>query len=567
MRTLSVPRASSPAPNTAARIVELLEDTVAPLVPCVPGGYNVPLLNSLRGSKLSPVVAKTETGAGFIADGIAWETGKIALAVGISGPGATNFATPMACAAHERNSVLFVTCNVPASLMGRRAVQDGSDLGLTSVARMTSALSALSATADNPAKALRAVRTALRVAHARRMPVHVDIALDALTAPAAAEEGRFAPSPFGGSVDSDALMEAARRLDLARRPVLLVGRGGRALGTALVALAETLQAPVLTTPSAKGVFPESHPLSAGVYSFAHGPLAHHAITVCDALLVIGSGLGEFASRNYSETFHEKMLIHVDDDQAEFGRNFSPTVAVRADAVQFVNSLLTLYEGRSKRRSWHAGPTGTLTAVGNRRPVAAGCLHPDTALEVVASTLPGDARVIVDIGSASALAIHHLRINPPQRLYLPLGYACVGHAISAAVGVRAASSAPTLVIAGDAAFMSGTELHTAVEQGLGGLVYVILNNGGNWMVESGIRAQFGPHHQIESGMFKQPIDIARMARGMGAQARVVRSVPELHKALRVGFDASQPFVIDLRVSRVPPPMADRIDFLKKAHANT
>jgi acetolactate synthase-1/2/3 large subunit len=448
--------------------------------------------------------------------------------------------------------------------MGRRAVQDGSDLGLCSTTRLTAGITALSVAADGPVKAMSAVRHALRIAKARRMPVHVSIALDALTSPATALPAPIDCIDRGMAVDSGAVLEAVARINRCTRPAILVGRGVRPAGPELVQLAEILHCPVLTTPTAKGEFPESHPLSAGVYSFAHGRLAHQAIRTCDLLIAIGCGLGEFASRNWDPCFQDKVLIHVDDDPAEFGRNFTPAVAVLGDAATAIRSLAAALGTRLRiRRHWPRQLVSVQSVASNPTSYKRGVVDPAAAFRVVQRLLPGDARVLADIGSVSALAVHHLRINAPQRFYLPLGYACVGHAVAAAVGVRAASGKQTVVCAGDAAFLSNTELHTAVEMRLGGLVYVIANNAGNWMVESGLRQQFGRHHRIESGMFRAPANIAAIARGMGARATIARTLPELEAAFRAGLDAREPTVIDLRTQCVPPPMLDRVQFLTKA----
>jgi acetolactate synthase I/II/III large subunit len=565
LSAMTVPAFAQQLPLAAAAI-RCAEPALAPYAPHVPGAYNIPLLAGLRGTSIRPILCKTETGAGFIACGVAWETGRTALALSITGPGLTNFLTPLACAKHERHPILLLSGEVPSSAMGRRAVQDGSDLGSMCAARVTEQVTALSVAADGPVKALQAVSDGVRVAHARRMPVHVNISLDALTTPVEARAGVILTTCVC-SIDAGAIADAIRLAQRARRPAILIGRGARNVGSEIVALAEALGAAVLSTPSSKGIFPETHPLSAGAYSYGHRPLAHKVMQACDYLLVIASGLGEFASRNWWDGLSRKVLVRVDDDPVEISRNFLPAVPILGDAAAAVRALATEAQrlGRSGTR-WFAPLAESVDQHRTPRGSARGGVEPASAFSVLQQNLPRDGRVVVDIGTASALAVHYLTIERPQRFYLPIAYACVGHALAASVGVRVASGASTVVVAGDAAFLANSELHTAVEEKLGSLVYVILNNHGNYTVEYGVRAQFGAGHGIPCGAFRRRLQVAAIARAMGAQSVVARSADELGHALRAGLDAHDPFVIDLRMARVPPPMLDRVEFLRGAHAN-
>ncbi|HEV3192371.1 MAG TPA: thiamine pyrophosphate-dependent enzyme, partial [Polyangiaceae bacterium] len=271
--------------------------------------------------------------------------------------------------------------------------------------------------------------------------------------------------------------------------------------------------------------------------------------------------------NWGSHFRDKVLIHIDDDPSEFGRNFTPTVAVLGDSAAAMRALVSALDRRHRTRRHWPRHLRSVEPVMRNGPRKRGLVDPAAAFRLIQRLLPSDARVVVDIGSSSALAVHHLRINAPQRFYLPLGYACVGHAIAAAVGVRASSGKQTVVLAGDAAFLTSAEVHTAVELKLGGLVYVVLNNGGNWMVASGVRQQFGRKHGIECGMFRARADIAAIARGMGARGIVVRTLDELQSALRAGLDAREPLVIDVQAQCAAPPMQERVEFLKKARGRS
>jgi acetolactate synthase-1/2/3 large subunit len=130
---------------------------------------------------------------------------------------------------------------------------------------------------------------------------------------------------------------------------LLVGRGARDAGVEILELAERLGAPVATTCGGKGIFPEQHPLSVGVFSFGGGPLGRAVMTSgVDVLLAIGTGLGEFATMNYSDALKPEIaLIHVDRDPAVFGRTYA-SLPVCGDARSVCRSLLAALPVTEKR---------------------------------------------------------------------------------------------------------------------------------------------------------------------------------------------------------------------------
>src|SRR5207302_662783 len=125
-------------------------------------------------------------------------------------------------------------------------------------------------------------------------------------------------------LDADLIRESADALRTAERPLLFVGAGTRwDDGPAQVrALAERLQLPVMTSPKAKGVFPEDHPLSLGVFGFGSHPSTSDYLTGgIDVLLAVGTGLGEVATGGWSPLLAPtKDFIHVDIEARQIGRS-------------------------------------------------------------------------------------------------------------------------------------------------------------------------------------------------------------------------------------------------------
>ena len=559
--------------NVADFFVELLLREGVSHVFTVPGGTALPLMHALsKTSEIRTVVCKDELGASFMADGYAWSSGKPGVIVTIGGPGATNATTGLCCSNAQGNPIVLVSGEVTTHSMGRRAAQDGSALGIdvTAISRPATALSTSVASASD---AVTGLEEAFRRAMHQRKPVHISIPLDVQRALLPDSVGRrsralcpdvCAMSPAG--VQRAALLLAQPGIKVA----FLLGRGASDARKEVLLLAERLGAPVATTCSAKGLFPERHPLALGVFSFGGGPLGRAVLTSdLDVLVAIGTGLGEFATMNYSERLNPKLaLIHVDRDASVFGRNYA-SVPVCGDAQEVCRALLAeLTSGQNRPfPAWLAALETKHGRVAEPEMLTASTLpiRPERLMHEIEAALPEDACVVADIGTSCLFVAHCLRIVQPQRCYIPMVWSCMGHPLGAALGVRLGSRCPTVCIAGDAAFLSqGLELHAAVEQQVSHFVWVVLSNGGHGLVRLGTEAIVGKGCGVEDGSFAFAPDIAAIARAVGAASLRVTHPGELRAALEHGFTCGRPCVIDVQVDpNAKPPMAERIQGLGEA----
>ena len=268
----------------------------------VPGGLVDPFLPALaRHDKLKPVIAAHEGGAVYMADGYARASGGFGAALGIGGPGCCNMATAVAAAKTDGSPLLVMTGEVPVDLEGRGAFQDASQATLDDTAVMAP-LTRLSKTVADARNLNHWFRHALTRMWAQpRGPVHLSLTHDALTGECAADYVKVFGFFVGAEPLSRAPADAALGLlaDTQRdmsRIAFLVGAGVEhdAAAACLKMLAERWSIPVATTLRAKGVFPEDHELSLGVFGYAGTRHATNAILddELDCLLVLGSGLNE-----------------------------------------------------------------------------------------------------------------------------------------------------------------------------------------------------------------------------------------------------------------------------------
>ncbi len=320
----------------ASALLRILEAEGVEYIFGVPGGPLTGLFEAMnKQTTIRLVLAKHECSAAYMAASHARLTGKLAVCCATSGPGATNALTGIASAQADSLPVLLLSGQVATNVFGKGAIQESSVFGtdLVSVFRPVTKLSMMLPNAERAPDHLRAaIRTAMS---GRRGAVHLSVPADILRRPIT-----FAPErprryrAQSALVDKQAIIEAASLLALARRPCILAGHGV-ALAQAseeLATLARYIQAPVMTSPKGKGVFPENDPLSLGVLGFGGHEIAetHVRSGDIDVLLVVGSSLNEFVTNAWTLPLRPKVaLIQIDIDPTSFGKTYPVDVAVGA----------------------------------------------------------------------------------------------------------------------------------------------------------------------------------------------------------------------------------------------
>jgi acetolactate synthase-1/2/3 large subunit len=540
----------------------------------VPGGLVDPFLPALaRQSKLKPVIAAHEGGAVYMADGYARASGGFGAALGIGGPGCCNMATAVAAAKTDGSPVLVMTGEVPVDMEGRGAFQDASQATLDDTAVMAP-LTRLSKTVASGRNLNHWFRHALTTMWAQpRGPVHLSLTHDALTRESAAPYVRVRPFFVGAEPLSVAPADAAlgTLADAQRengRIAFLVGAGVEhdAAAACLKMLAERWSIPVATTLRAKGVFPEDHALSLGVFGYAGTRHATNAILDDElaCLMVLGSGLNERDTMHWTVRERSRArMIHVNTDMDELTANGDLGHVVPGSCHAFLDLMdhraavigPALEEGQARRRQWlatiKAGPR--LYDVENTTRSTTP-IHPATAIVALRKLFPRDGVVLVDSGAHRAFAGHYWSAYAPRTYISATNLGPMGWAIPAAVGVQCARpDRRVAVITGDGCMqMHGLEVGTAARYGLP-IVYVVLNNGalGNVWLRA---RQYGA---LPSELTSIPDhDWAGFARALGANGFTVRDPAELAGTFQKALAAGTTALIDVKADKnCPTPVYD------------
>ncbi len=497
---------SSPRPaltRVADSIVDILVRHGIDTAFGVPGGAISPIVDALaHHPDIEMVPFQNETNAVLAATAYAAAAGRPAAVFVTSGPGVLSAVNGMASARCEGLPVVVLAGEVATPRMGRVALQDGSPFGLDvpGIARKV-CKHAVCVLEPNAAPAQ--VDWAVRHSQSGRPgPVLVSLPIDVTSASALAprlelagtQPARAMPLPHDGPVAEDLV----RILLEARRPLLLAGAGCKAPGVQarLVALAERMQAPVATTPKGKGTFPESHPLSLGVFGYGGHPSAMaHLEEPPDVLLVLGSRLSDVATNGSSPALvPTRALVHVDIDAGVFGQTYATHLAVQEDVAQVLDLVLDRTVGFARPARTY-GVNRLVPA-----PHGPAGMSPGRIIEEVQRRADPDTIFCSDIGDHFLFATHYLRTDRPDQFYVQTGLGSMGCGLTSAIGLaRARPDRRVVAFVGDGGFLvSSPELLTVARELLN-ITVVVLNDQRQGMVERGHTRLFGRRPSFSTGM--------------------------------------------------------------------
>ncbi len=573
--------------NASDLLVWYIEEMGTEYIFGIPGGVLEPLNVALHGCEtLKGITTRHEQGAAFMADGYARVSHKLGVCCATAGPGATNLITGIASSFTDSIPVLALTGQVSTRFFGKGAFQESSSDGIDLVGmfKLVTKNSAMIANAELTGDIIRrTLRTALT---GRPGPVHLNLPVDVMrqevTLKLHAEE-TFIPNM--NCFDRVNIKEAAQLLLSFKRPVILAGNGVTTSRAAeeLLCLAEMLQIPVVTTPKAKGVFPEDHPLSLGIFGVAGTPLSEryllnvdkHCTQKIDGLLAIATSFNEWGTHTWDERLTPtQSLIQIDIDPHELGNNFPFDVAVSGDAKVILKELL--FEIKRHIRKAH----GIKEKIAFRRNDIARFkldnvrfidrdkmlsdavpILPQRLMEDINNACPDDTIFFVDIGNNWAWATHYLKIRRPYSFFTSLGFASMGYGAAASIGGKLAEpQRPVVAICGDGGFlMNGNEIATAVDYNIA-VIWIILNDSQHGMIHHGKKMLGSP------GGFAtrfKGVDFVKLAEAVGAIGIKITKPGELNQALiNQAIESKHPTIIDVRIDpEEAPPISSRIETLE------
>jgi acetolactate synthase-1/2/3 large subunit len=354
-------------------------------------------------------------------------------------------------------------------------------------------------------------------------------------------------------VDTSALADAARLLTTARRPVIVAGGGVRSAQAYddLARLARTLGAPVATTASGKGVFPETDPWALGVMGNFGTPLANGVVADADVVLAAGTKLGPTDTANEHPALLDparQRLVHIDVEPLNLSWSMPADVGIVGDArvalsrlAELVAASTTEHDRRARTDALDADVArfGRFDAPELRSEVAP--VLPQRVVQALADAVGPEAIVCCDAGENRIFMTHYFRTSSAPGFVQPAGVGGMGYAMPAAVGAQlAVPGARGVAVCGDGGFaIALNTLMTARDEGVP-IVVVVLNNGKLGWVVHGQRDR-----QIASDLGS--FDHAAIAEAMGCRGIRVERPERLAGALAEAFACDVPVVVDVITS--------------------
>lgn len=478
----------------------------------IPGTHSLELYRGIASNNLRHIQARHEQGAGFMADGYARVSGQPGVCVVISGPGVTNAATPLGQAYADSVPLLLISSVTPTASLGKGW---GCLHEISDQQAVTAPLTALSATVRSPAELPELLGQAFTIfATGRPRPVHIAIPTDVLSQPVSdawsVRQPSSRPQP-----DPAAVQATAELLRTAQRPLLLLGGGLVAAAPRCVtALAEWLQAAVITSNAGKGIVPDEHPLNLGA-SIAR-PAVQHYLAQADVILALGTELAD------ADSFVERLpisgkVIRVDIDARKINDLYPATIGLVADAGVTVAQLLAALQGQPQPD--HPGVNAELMTV---RAQLASELSPvewqhHRLCQALRAALPADAVVMGDMTQLVYTGSFAFPVAAPRRWFYAAGYCTLGCALPMAIGAKlAAPQQPVVAIAGDGGLLfTLQELATAVELGLA-IPILLWNNAGYQEIHDGMKRRGIPPIGV-TGHNPDFVALAQAFGGIGVRA--------------------------------------------------
>jgi benzoylformate decarboxylase len=541
----------------AALFLDLLRANGVTLVFGNPGTTELPLIDAFAAETgIRYILGLNEVVVLGMADGYAQASGRLAVANLHAAPGLGN-AMGMLYNAAKAGAPILVTAGQQDTSIALTEPLLWADLA-TLARPLVKWSHEVTRVDDLPRSVHRAAKVALT---APTGPVFLSIPGDILTADASLVDP-MAPTRIGRvRADTASIAAAADLIAAAAAPLIFAGDAvPRADAHAeLAALAEAIGAPVYLEGMANtAAFPSNHRLYAG--SVARMTPAVRTLTDGhDLIISIGADLLTQSQAAGAEALAPgKMLIHLDDDAWEVGKNFPATVGMVGDAKatlpELTAAVLALMAPATARAATVANALAAKRAALVARAVAEADivpLRPLAVLATIAACLPADTIVVEETLSTGMNTVRHLMPAVRPDSWFGMRGGGIGVALPQAIGIKLAHpDRPVLALSGDGSAMYSIQaLWTAAHYGLG-IVAVIVNNRSYRILKQRTRALGGPSAATDTyvgmDLTDPAIDFVALATAQGVPAEQVATLPDLHAALARGFAGCGPCLIEVMI---------------------
>ncbi len=531
--------------KAAEAMVKCLENEGVKVVFGYPGAAICPFYDELTHSDIHHVLVRREDNAGHAANGYARISGKPAVCIATSGPGATNLLTAIATAYADSVPLICITGQVSTDQIGCDVFQEVDITGAAEPFVKNSYL------IKDASQLPRIFKEAFYIAGSgRNGPVLIDVPVDIqqtmieFSYPEKVELRTYKPTVKGNSFQIKKVCEA---LKTSERPLICAGGGvisAKACGE-LRELAEKTRIPVVSTMMGLGIFPSEHPLYMGMLGMHGVKTANEAVSKCDTMILIGARVGDRAVRSPKFLAKTTKIIHIDVDPAEIGKNIPAHIPL-VGACKHILKELTEKLGSAERADWLAELSEVKNAVPEEDETE-GYVNPKMFIRKLSAKLPDDTICVADVGQNQIWTCNNFRFKR-GRFLTSGGMGTMGYSIPAAVGAKFASpDSEVVAVCGDGSFqMQMMELATIVQEKIPVKIILMRNN------------RLGMVRELQTNLYKDNQtavhiadgnpDFVALAKSYGIRAERVCTMAEAEAAIENLCSAKEPYLLECNVWR-------------------
>ncbi len=460
----------------ADAIVKCLENEGVKYVFGYPGVAIAPFYNSILESEIQTILVRTEQNAAHAASGLARVTGKAGVCAVTSGPGATNVITGIATAFADSIPLICITGQVNSELLGSDVFQEADITGAVESFVKYSYL------VKDVNEIPRIFKEAFYIAcSGRKGPVLIDVPIDIQNAviskykyPDEVNLRTYKPTVKGHAVQ---IKKVVRELAKAKKPIICAG-GGVLLANAetqLRSFAEKHRIPVVSTMMGIGTMPTNHPLYYGMVGNNGHPYANRAMNESDLLLMVGARVADRAVSQPDLITENKVLVHIDVDPAEIGKNVGASIPLVGDARHIFIDF-DKEEFSCEHEEWIGLLNGYRNTMARTRKPNPAYVDPAEFIRMLSEQMEDDAVYVADVGQNQIWSCNY-HIVKNGRFLTTGGMGTMGYSIPAAMGAKLADRTKQVVaVCGDGSFqMSMMELATMRQFDVPVKIIVLKNN--------------------------------------------------------------------------------------------
>jgi acetolactate synthase-1/2/3 large subunit len=535
----------------ADAVVEMLKAHGVEVIFGLCGDTSLPLYDALgRLGSIRHVLTRDERHAAYMADGYARLSGKVGVCEGPSGGGATYILPGLVEANESSIPILAINTDVSVSSRGKYTLTELDQRTL--MKPLTKWNAVLDRSADIP----RTFRKAFEaMTSGRPGAAHIALPFDVQNGPV--ERADVWADPTMGvfpsrrvAPDASMVELASRLLRKAKNPLFICG-GGVVLSGAeaeLLALAETLGAPVATTISGKGSIDERSPSAVGVVGSNGGtPETRAVVDAADVVVFVGCRAGSVTTERWRHPAAGKArIIHIDVDPAVPGTNYQVDVPLIGDARLCLATLNEALEGykrdgdlsfvdaqkRAKFQKFDALARSADTPI-----------KPERVVQELSKVLDPDAVVVADPGTPCPyFSAYYVVRGTGRRYFSNRAHGALGYAAAASMGAHIARpQVKTVAVMGDGSFgMCVGELETAVRLKLP-ITFIVISNAVYGWIKAGQKTGYSQRYfSVDFGV----TDHARVAEAFGVKSWRVTQPAELSGVLKRALAADGPTLVDV-----------------------